>query len=187
MEIKRRHAAAIALFTNDTQTLYEATTIESACLQFRKILELIAFSSLIANQKSYSKQHAKFATHWNANTLLRDLERVNPKFYPQPVIQIPSPHPMIPRKIENKLDGYLTKTQFVKVYEKCGGIMHANNPYGTKTNFEYYIENMPKWAKLIEGLLNAHVVKLLGDDKRFYLFQMNKDDEMPSYNAFEQI
>jgi hypothetical protein len=35
--------------------------MESAALQFRKVLELIAFGSLAANEKTYNATHADFA------------------------------------------------------------------------------------------------------------------------------
>jgi hypothetical protein len=35
--------------------------MESAALQFRKVLEFIAFGSLVANEKTYKATHADFA------------------------------------------------------------------------------------------------------------------------------
>jgi hypothetical protein len=35
--------------------------MESATLQFRKVLEFIAFGSLVANEKTYKATHADFA------------------------------------------------------------------------------------------------------------------------------
>jgi hypothetical protein len=53
--------------------LYKATTIESVYLQFRKILELIALGSLVANKNEFSKVYNDFAKCWNAQYLLKDL------------------------------------------------------------------------------------------------------------------
>lgn len=51
-EIKRRTEVIDFFLHKSGHALYQPTTIESICLQFRKILELIAFSSLIANKDS---------------------------------------------------------------------------------------------------------------------------------------
>jgi hypothetical protein len=40
-------------------------------LQFRKVLEEIAFSSLAANKDKYTEVYTDFATHWNAKKILK--------------------------------------------------------------------------------------------------------------------
>lgn len=86
IEIKRRTAVIDAIHSKEINSLFEATTIETAYLQLRKMLELIAFSSLIANINVYSKQYNKFATHYNAHLMFKDMKRVNADFYPKPII-----------------------------------------------------------------------------------------------------
>ena len=58
--------------------------VETICLQFRKILEKIMLMSLVANKEAYAEQNAKFAKHYHAERIMRDLERINPDFYPVP-------------------------------------------------------------------------------------------------------
>lgn len=65
-EIKRRMEVIDFFLHRGGHALYHPTTTESVCLQFRKILELIAFGSLIANKEHYSAVHKKFESHWNA-------------------------------------------------------------------------------------------------------------------------
>jgi hypothetical protein len=84
-EIKRR-TNVIDGFSNGTiHAIYEATTIESIYLQFRKILELIALGSLISNRDEYCKSYQNFLTCWNPKKIIADLERINPDFYPRPI------------------------------------------------------------------------------------------------------
>lgn len=64
--------------------------IEAIGLQFRKVFELIAFASLAANRAQYSLTYRDFAEDWQAAKLLKNLQRVNPHFYPKPVIETPS-------------------------------------------------------------------------------------------------
>ncbi|EHA16190.1 hypothetical protein [Halomonas sp. HAL1] len=186
IEIKRRTAVVDSFLFGQAHALYVPTTVESVCLQIRKILELVAFSSLIANREIYSAQHKKFAEHWNARLMLKDLERINPGFYPHPIIQNPSKTPGITSDWADRKDDFLTKEQFIKVYEKCGGILHADNPYGTKTDYPYYQEQAKDWRNRMVNLLNAHTIKLI-NDKNLYLFQMGAKDANPSYNAFAPV
>lgn len=182
-EIKRRTRVIDAFMAGNTHAVFEATNIETVCLQFRKILELIAFSSLIANVKEYSQQYDKFAEHWNARLMLRDLERVNANFYPRPIIQEPASEPGITMRWLARPDDYLTKDRFIGVYEKCGGLMHAENPYASPMDYGYYKQQLVPWRKQIINLLNAHIVALSGDSN-LYLFQMGADDKSPTYHPF---
>jgi hypothetical protein len=183
IEIKHRTAVVDSFLFGQAHALYVATTIESICLQIRKILELVAFSSLIANKEIYSAQHKKFAGHWNARLMLQDLSRVNPDFYPHPIVQSQSSTPGITSDWADRKDDFLTQEQFVTAYEKCGGILHADNPYSTKTDYPHYQGLVKDCRNRIVNLLNAHTIKLV-NDKNLYLFQMGAKDENPSYNAF---
>ncbi len=185
-EIKKRTAVIDAIHRKQINSLYEATTIETAYLQLRKILELIAFGSLIANISVYSKQYVKFSTHWNASLMLKDMERVNPNFYPQPIIQAISKDPNYASEWSKPKDGYLTKDDFLELYEKCGRMMHAENPYGAKIDYDKYREQLPIWRSKVVRLLNAHTITLI-NDTNLYLFQMGNKDSNPSYNIFGLI
>ncbi len=188
MDIKRRIAVVYAFSKGDTHAIYRITTVESSCLQIRKILELIAFASLVANVDLYSKEYEKFATHWNAKWILRDMARINPEFYPRPIIQKSSSHSDIHSEWQDVPESdYLTQADFVNVYEKCGAILHSTNPFGKQINILSYQDNIPIWCSKIINLLNAHTIRLVGDDKHVYLFQMGEKEKWPSYTPFERI
>jgi len=142
----------------------------------------VAFASLCANQAAYSAVHKDFASHWNAELLLRDLARVNPDFYPVPKIELPSTEPGVKNHLEDLKDGYLTKDEFVAAYKKCGGMMHARNPYGSKTSHHYFEKALPSWREKLIKLLNNHMVKVLGHPG-FWLVHMyeDRDNEVHCY------
>lgn len=182
-EIKRRMKVVDDIISADSRLRFRATSIETACLQVRKILELIAFGSLIANVRIYSAQHRKFAEHWNPKIMLKDIARVNPNFYPTPIIQKPSAIPGVAMDWIDRNPDYLTKDDFLFAYDKCGGILHAANPYGATTDFDAYQVNLIQWRKKIVNLLNSHTMSLVADD-HLYLFQMSAGDQMPTYHVF---
>ena len=142
-EVKLRTSVIDSFLTGPGHALYEPSTLETVGLQFRKILELIAFGSLIANQDEYSKVYRDFAKHWNAGDLVKNLESINPNFYPFPVVEMPSTDPNVKAKLEQRSADYLKKDAFVEVYGRCGVLMHAANPFGKGTKYEYYRTNLP--------------------------------------------
>jgi len=169
-----------AFMAGDTHAVFEATKHRDCLPQFRKILELIAFSSLIANVKEYSQQYDKFAEHWNARLMLRDLERVNA------TLSSPDHSRAAVRARESQCavgsPGRLPhQRSFIGVYEKCGGLMHAENPYASPMDYGYYKQQLVPWRKQIINLLNRPHRTLSGDSN-LYLFQMGADDKSPTYH-----
>jgi len=174
-EIKCRVAVVQGFLNGSWHTMYLASTIESVCLQVRKILELVALGSLVLNKDEYQRVHAEFAKHWNAPRILRDIERVNPHFYPQPFKDING-------KFVDITSSFLTRKKFPDVYVKCGAILHADNPYGSRVDYAYYQRSVQTWLTEIMVLLGAHRISLL-DDPSLYVVHMKEgeDDKVHAY------
>jgi hypothetical protein len=138
---------------------------EFAALQFRKILELIAFGSLVANEKVYASTHVGFANEWNAKRLLVKVERLNPNFYPVPVRQVKCDLPGITFKHQKITSGFLTKDDFVAAYQKCSELIHTTNPYsnGNNEDFRERSNTFATWRNQIIKLLNLHELHLFDD------------------------
>jgi len=181
-DIKRRTAVVWSFLNGKSSTIYKATTIESVCLQVRKILELIALGSLVANKSEFAEQNENFGGLWNARLILKDLGRLNPYFYPKPIREVPGARPGVKSDLQDIKEGFLTKDEFIKVYEKCGRMMHSDNPYGGKADYRYYDKSIPKWMEEIRVLLNSHTIRLMNDDN-MYLIHMKeeRDDRVHGY------
>jgi hypothetical protein len=182
-EIKRRTAVIDAFSAGLTHAVYKATTIESIYLQYRKILELIALGSLVAQKDVFSTVYADFAKYWNAELLVKDIERLNPNFYPEPIIQQPSTRPDTKMDFILRKDDFLTRDDLIKLYKKCGAIMHSGNPYGSQVDYGYYEKMSGHWRERIVNLLNAHRIRLI-DDPNLYLVQMGAPDAPPTHTTF---
>ncbi|MGH9737892.1 MAG: hypothetical protein ACRD4X_04810 [Candidatus Acidiferrales bacterium] len=177
-EIKRRTAVVDFFHAGGGHALYLPTTVESVALQLRKIMELIALGSLVANKEHYSAAYEKFATHWHAGRILRDVEKINPDFYPKPVME--GPH----YQLMDRQPDYLSKGEFEAAYEECGPIMHAENPYGARVDYHHYRAKLPEWRTKIVNLLNNHQIRLLGETG-FWLIHMKEDrDDKAHYYKF---
>lgn len=142
-EIKRRIDVISEHLNKVTIEKYLIIEVETICLQFRKILEKIALMSLVANKELYAEQNEKFAKHYHAERIMRDLERINPDFYPVPIKRVK--HESGVDKLVEIEDGHLTKKEFVEIYEKCGGMMHAQNPFAEMKPIKEIQDCFPEW------------------------------------------
>ena len=172
-EVKKRIHAITDMAKGHTSTLYQSTNIEFMCLQIRKILELISMGSLVLNKEEFEAVGEEYKNFWNAKIILQDIERLNPDFYPIAIQEMPSQIEGVVNNIDNKKDGFLTRDDFVKIYDKCGKIMHANNPFGSHYDYGYYAAKIAEWESLIVGLLNTHLIHIKGVDG-FYLIHMKE-------------
>jgi hypothetical protein len=182
-EIKLRTEVINLFLSGARDAHYVPTTVETIGLQFRKLFELIAFASLAANRKRYSAAYADFATHWRAAILLENLERINPDYYPKPLLEIPSVQPGVVNDLKDRQRDYLTQRELILAHKKCGALMHGANPFGKPIDYLFYQKNYPVWSTKIINLLNIHKVRLVGDTG-FWLFHMReegKGNEVPWY------
>ena len=111
------------------------------------------------------------------------MERINPNFYPQPFIRKPSIQPGVKEEWAERPNDYLTKDDLIKLYGKCGAILHSGNPYGSQVDYGYYENKMEHWSSRIMNLLNAHYISLV-NDPQVYLIQMGSKNQPPSCNIF---
>jgi hypothetical protein len=144
---------------------------EAQLLQLRMVLELIAFSSLTANQEKYAAVFSSFDSHWKAAKMLAVLEKVNPHFYPTPVRlkgHGPVPSGRERARYEVLKDGFLTRVDFVFLYDACSAAVHARNPFSARTSVEIKYD-FPVWVERIRSLLRIHFMHFV-DDRRWLVY-----------------
>ena len=135
---------------------YLQTTVEAEALQLRKLLELIAFSSLVSYQKAYRSLRNDIAKDWHAARILRKIESINPEFYPVPTDGFD-------RKGWHRVQGgYLTRKQFERLYDRCGAMLHSQNPLSKGKSSLAFHKKVPEYLDRIETLLSEHLVELAG-------------------------
>jgi hypothetical protein len=161
--------------------MYKATTIEFACLQIRKILELIALGSLVANKEEYAKQREKFSRDGRAKRILEDIEKINPQFYPYPSKQVIDQKTNKVIEVVPITDGYLTREEFPEVYDACSKALHAANPYGDEIEYASLERSIPIWLSKITKLLNHHQIQLLDKNQQLWVIMKGKDDKPHTY------
>ncbi|MBQ6426007.1 MAG: hypothetical protein IJJ92_04365 [Clostridia bacterium] len=183
-EIKKRIDVIGDHINKKTTEKYLIIEVETVCLQFRKILEKIMLMSLVANKDAYAEQNEKYAKHYHAERIMRDLERINPDFYPVPLIRVKSENDDDElKRVEN---GCLTKDELIQIYEICGGMMHAHNPFSAEKSLEDVQAKFPVWLTKICLLLNHHQITLFGGKLMVVALMERADNGLPQAVIFEQ-
>ena len=139
--------------------------LEFSCLQMRKICELFSFATLIANRKLYEKIQKDFHKNWNFKRILNVVEKINPKYFPEPLKLTKNRHSK-KNIFEGIKNDFLLRKNIEKIYSECCDYVHAQNHYKDLKNFypKNYKEFLPWQKKLIDWknkfikLLNCHVI-----------------------------
>lgn len=171
-EVKKRVEVIESLINGAATTPYLIINVEFACVQVRKILELIALSGLVANKSEFQKVKMNLENLWNAKDIVKTLEIINPRFYPEPIVlQCFNGDPNNTRT-QPVTSGYLTRKEFFDIYSRCGGLLHAQNPFSKKKEFTQTYKVIPNWLGKIKKLLNQHIVNLV-DEGHMVMVLMN--------------
>ncbi|MFN7780239.1 MAG: hypothetical protein ACK5RK_15495 [Betaproteobacteria bacterium] len=182
-DIKQRLAKVSRILLGHSPMKHEGLDAEVVFLLLRKSLEQIAFSSLIAHKDIYEKVHADFAKTWRVKKLLERLEDIHPNFYPKPV-DGPSVDEKGIRHFLDVKEGFLTRDEFVFLYDKCSEVLHTWNPFRQDPRVVHTARPMAEWVQRIHRLLNIHYVQLVDMDE-VWLVEMHNavDGKVHAYPA----
>jgi hypothetical protein len=186
-EIKLRTAAVNMFFKVASGNLYRISAVEFVSLQIRKILELIALASLASHKEEFAKQHQKFAEMWRARKILKDLEKLNPGFYPVPTEQVRDPQTGSVLQTRNVSKPFLTKQDFERVYQDCSAALHAQNPFGPQVDILRIESEFPSWMERIQNLLNHHQVQLLNSKHQLWILMQASSDGRVHASLMQKI
>ena len=175
-EIKLRIQVIRGFISGECNALYKQTTVESICVQIRKILELIAMATLVANKEEYCLINDRFHKEWNAQNILKDIEKINVNFYPQPIKILSSNKNEEIIEVKNLNNNSLSRSEFVELYKKCGGLLHANNPFAESKKIDEFLSVVPSWVNKIIDLLDSHSVHLSQGGMKIWVIMNNPKD-----------
>ena len=186
-EIKKRSEVIDALVTRRCNAVYLQTTAESVILQLRKILELIALASLVANKQKYRESRNCFAKDWNARKIMSRIRSFNPDFYPVPTRQIVDP--TTGKVVETKEieSGFLTKKELEKTYDRCSHFLHSENPFSRPRDTKEFFDDIPRTMGRIRNLLNHHQVQLVDENLQLWIIMNAKSDGRVHVYLFERM
>jgi hypothetical protein len=184
-EIKRR-IVVVNHFLADGNAVYKATQLETIYLQLRKIVELISYSTLVTNKDVYNEQYKNYMTVWRPNNIFKGIEVIHPNFYPIPIKQNPPTKQGVFHDLDEIESGFLTKEDLLMLLDKCGDIMHADNPFGTRIDYSTFEEDARRYTDKIVKLLGVHKVMFF-ESEHLYLVQMCENDKKPTMTEFVKM
>ncbi|MDE1348517.1 hypothetical protein [Vibrio aestuarianus] len=146
--------------------------IESVTLQIRKILELIAYLSIIVNRKSLNHDERNA---YHAKKIIENLQDKTEIFYPFPSRMIFSDSGVEPTLIPLPQDNYLSISEFVKLYQMCGKVLHAQHPMKKKLNFSEIKYNNSVYLEKLKDLLAYHTIPVRLNDHEYVFLSVEID------------
>ena len=159
--------------------------LEGAILQVRKAMELIAYSAVAPDKKQYkafragAKEQPDFTKDYHAGKIFTALSRVNRDFYP--VALVPAERQSDGSyHFGRRQDGYLTKKNFEKVYDRLGKYLHAHNPWSPNKQIQNLASDLPGIIEKAEMLLRLHARFIRTPDfEGVWVFEVNPNGELP--------
>lgn len=158
-----------------------AMRMEGLAVQLRKVLKLLAYSALLANEATAAKVLPNIGGMQRAKRVIEELSRINPKFFPAPmVIQVLGPG----RKhlVDRPGNDALTQAEFAPLFDACSKIVHEANPLAPASTIEIPVPRTV--LTRIRNLLEVHVTVI--SDEQVLVVQMCSWQE-PGVMAFDAV
>lgn len=160
-EIKIRARSIEAVTTGKMTPQFPGAIAREHCFgQLRIICEIIAIGCVVIHNQTSAV--GAFEKLWNAKDIMDRLEKLNPHCFPIAVSIIRQPptshvafdiHPIIPRP--------LTKSQFLKLYGRCGDNLHRGHLRKITANLPAKPADLTEVANMtmnIISLMRAHQI-----------------------------
>ena len=170
MEEAKIRAYSINTITNNPIGLPPPLVREYCFLQLRMLCELIALGCLVAHGDIKETKAKDFQKAYKADDILKRLGELHPAFYPVPVTPVFGNASVHLEVIET---GFLTKSDLIELYGKCGDVLHKGNlrrllspRIPSQTNFP----DINNWGQKTLNLLSSHRISRVGGNFHFVTF-----------------
>ena len=169
-ELKRRtQIVRDALIPYWTKQDVSVPNIELACLQLRKMYELVAFAALAAHKPRYQEIRKKFEKDWKLPEIIRRINSINPGFLPVAFEDVDG-------NIKELEDRRFTPNDIIKWHAEFGSILHAFNPYKPQPDYRSVADLCGSHIDRFTSTLSRHKVNVIRGEV-FYLVTMQSDTD----------
>jgi hypothetical protein len=151
--------------------------VEFVFLQIRFVCELIALACLAAHGDDPKTKNNNFRDAYRADWILKALDSINCKFYPEPGWSVDHPDGSI-EFIPTDTD-YMKRQELLDLYRKCDRHLHMGtfgelpDKYRDEPDFKSVEDALPR----IAGLLNSHRIKLVAPDEELHIVMKSGTDD----------
>lgn len=101
--------------------------LDHAYLNIRKIIEELMLLSVSAHDTAGAQLTSRLRKEWKATKIMKELARINPRFFPDAIRIVPSEEEGIEGRFISVDDSYLNKEFAAEMYNLCGSVLHASN------------------------------------------------------------
>ena len=164
-----------ALGSNELSTSSVNFDDEFMWLQIRKIVELVTFSGITADEERYAALRAEatknpdYTQDWKVNNILPRLSTITPHYLPIPT----TPAVLMATGLYSydEIAGLRTVERFKDIYNTAGEYLHVSNPFSPTrvAEFQQALRQsralMKKELEYLKGMLWRHIKIGLAFDK----------------------
>ncbi len=174
-EIKER-LRVLAAAIKGAYGLPEVARFELCWLELRMICELIGLSSAVAHGTIPTTASQRFQSSYKPDDIFRQLEKVHPAFFPCAVDEELEDGVLSGMTIVE--NGYLTKTELVSLYGKCGDALHRGRLKNIGKERQFSVMEIISWQNKIVRLLNRHFIAMSDQRAAVYVMMQSKDTKL---------
>ena len=176
-EIKRR-VDVIQRSAGGQLAIPPMAAFELCYLQLRKVCEVFALACIAAHGDIPEVRTNLLQKSYNADQIIKQLERLHPNFYPIPTKQVLDPMTGRPVSVVLVGSGFLTKDDLLGLYGECGNYLHRGSIRQLLTNWEHKLdfEGVKAWVEKIVTLLNHHQIEIRQPGQQLWVLMHGKDD-----------
>lgn len=167
-EIRDRVLSA-DIFSNEKNRIF----IECTSLQIRKILELIAYLSILANG---DKLNSDERSDYHVKKIVENLNKKTTIFYPFPSrIIAPDNSNGQPVLIPLGNKSSLSQKDFAEAYQLCGKVLHAQHPLKPDLDIELVFSKNKATISKIKQLIQNHTVGIKRAENQYSFLYVEVD------------
>lgn len=147
---------------------------EMGYLQLRMICELVALACLVAHGDIQATRSSDMRKAYAADAIMSALEKLHPDYFPHAHNRIEQGERNY--RIDEKVEPYLTKSEFLKLVRKCGSMVHRGSLkklFHPNIPIENNLNDVAEYASKLVRLLESH--HILKRDGRVILCILNSN------------
>ena len=156
---------------------------ELACLQLRKAIELIGFSTMSAELDAYRSVSNSFERDWNFANILRALRRVSPNSFPFSVQRERSTAPGVDWHFVPQSEYAVDPSVLIEWHGRLNVHLHAANPYRATPDHQLMCLRIKSNVQDISSFLSDHCF-LRSDRAGGFLVSLNVRDAPVTLHQF---
>lgn len=184
-EVKAR-LSFVEAYSNERKDRF---VIESHALQLRKLIELIAFSLMAIHKVKYKEYREgagkDFRNDWSARDIIISILDLNPDMFFRASEKGFSLQNDGTKQVQLKPEKECyTLKRLAKLHNRCGGILHVENPWKQSTKVDQFHNELPSIIRKLSNTIQDHVVLVNHwdhEESTVLLFTLSGKDEIPTY------